>query len=227
MRKFFARFGAPIALTMVTVLALWLPHFFFHVSQSTLILTLTLVAILWYTWETRRMQGALAKQTGELVYQRRLSILPKLSVGFGRQNLFPQGIGDFLQLTNIGNGTAVNISVDDIELQYEEGAVAWITFQRYVFLEPTKSTSALPKTAHLRMWIRNPNVASENMVQAIVPELYSEEPAMFLKKCMDDQNVTIAVRFQDIDGTSYLQSAILGLDQQQPYSLELGATRLL
>jgi hypothetical protein len=85
MKRALARFGAPAILLVFAVTLLWVPHFFVNVSQSTLILTLTFFTVLWYTWETRTMQEAVTKQTHELVYQRRLSVLPNLSVGFTRK----------------------------------------------------------------------------------------------------------------------------------------------
>jgi hypothetical protein len=172
---------------------------------------------------------AIANQTTELIYQRRLSILPKFSVGFSRrQPPFPGKIFDCLELVNIGNGTAVNVSVDDIEVKYETDASACIRFGKFLFIEPTKSSSKIDKVAPIPLFIDNENNINydsddfDAFVKAEVPEQYRDEPTMFLQKHANEKRIAILVRFQDIDGTRYKQSAILGLDQDKPYPLELG-----
>jgi len=195
------------------MLALWLPHYFFNVSQQTLILTLTLFAILWYTWETRRMQLAVARQTSELIYNRRLSILPKLSVGFTRQNvMFPPHVVDCLELRNIGNGAAVNIAIDDISLRYEQNAFAIIRFDRFVFLEPNKDNSNTQKFAHLRIFIDNEVPAPEDPIEFAtwsIPSDFRSNPIAFVGKYFREQKITLVVRFQDVDGYSYSQSVTM------------------
>jgi hypothetical protein len=215
-------------LTVATILALWLPHFFMNASQQTVILTITLIAILWYAWETRKMQKAMTDQTEELIYQRRLSILPKFSVGFSRRQADFRGkIFEVLELVNIGNGTAVNISIDDIEVTYEAGATARIRFGKFLFIEPTKSNSKIDKVAAIPIFIHNEDIINyepddfDAFVKALVPEDYRDEPTLFLQKHAKEK-ITLLLRFQDIDGTKYEQSTILGLDQDRPYPLELG-----
>ena len=271
MNKQLSNWIAPVLIAAIAILALWLPHYLINTSQQTVVLTITLFAILWYTLETRRMQKAvrdqaeaascqireitkqteaiaeqtktaglqiheivaqtqaltqqteaITKQTKELIYQRRLSILPKFSVGFTRRQApFAGKIFDCLELVNIGNGTAVNISVDDIPVMYVEGATARVRFDRLLFLEPTKSNSKIDKAAPIRFIIDHDNSAPETIKTALVQAHYRDEPAKVLQEYAKPK-ITIVVRFQDIDGTTYAQSAILGLDQDNPYPLELG-----
>lgn len=171
--------------------------------------------------------GEITKQTNELIYQRRLSILPKLSVGFVRRQAgFAGKIFDCLEVVNIGNGTAVNITVDDIEVTYEADATVWIRFGKFLFIEPTKSNSKIDKVALFPLFIHNENIASDDILKAVVPELYRDEPAKFLQNHAKEKKIAILARFEDIDGTKYEQSAILGLDQDNPYPLELGVPRM-
>jgi hypothetical protein len=242
----------PVAIT-VLVFALWIPHYVITTSQQTVVLTITLFAILWYTWETRKMQmavrdqakaasdqiaeitkqtEAITKQTSELIYQRRLSILPKFSIGFGRRQApFAGKIFDCLEIVNIGNGTAVNISIDDIEVRYEAGATARIRFGKFLFIEPTRSNSRIDKVAAIPLSIDNENIINyepddfDAFVKALVPEEFRDEPTKFLQK-HSKEKIAVLLRFQDIDGTRYEQSAIVGLDQNKPYPLELGVPRI-
>jgi hypothetical protein len=106
----------------------WLGHMVFRDQYSflqTLILALTLVALIWYTFETHRMQEAVGAQVDIAVRQTNLGILPifvayigSLQVANDREHLV-----DVLELENIGNGVALNITVDkiEVELEYEEG----------------------------------------------------------------------------------------------------------
>src|SRR6186997_440800 len=53
---------APLIITLLAILGLWIPRYFINTSQPTLILTITLFAVLWYTWETRSMQKSVRDQ---------------------------------------------------------------------------------------------------------------------------------------------------------------------
>src|SRR5205085_8988220 len=78
-----------------------------------IVLTLTLGAVVWYTIITRRMQIAVVEQVRELVHQRRLGIMPAVAA-----NIVSQGGSDFLELRNIGNGLAINIEIDSVEIRF-------------------------------------------------------------------------------------------------------------
>jgi len=220
-----AKWLPPIVIVAVTMLGLWLPHYFINVSPQTLILTFTLFAILWYTWETRRMQLAVVRQTDELIYNRRLSILPKLSVGFTRQNvIFPPHIVECLELRNIGNGAAVNIEVDDVHIKYEENAVARFRFDRFVFLEPNKENSATQKFAHLRIFIDNEALAPEDPTEFatwVIPSEFINNPISFLKEHGEKDRITLAMRFQDVDGLRYKQCVTMRIDGNNLSPLKL------
>ncbi|MGZ8843989.1 MAG: hypothetical protein ACXW18_10030 [Pyrinomonadaceae bacterium] len=226
MKKVFARFGQPVLLLALAGVALWLPHFFVAVSQSTLVLTLTFLAVIWYTWETRRMQLAVVRQTDELIYNRRLSILPNLSVGFTRKNvMFPPHVVECLELRNIGNGAAVNIEVDDVHVSYAENAVARFRFDRFVFLEPNRDSSATQKFAHLRIFIDNEANLPEDATEFatwVMPSEFGSNPISFLKAHTEEDRVTLAMRFQDVDGLRYQQRVTMQIDGNKLHPLKLG-----
>jgi len=82
------------------------------VSELTfLVLLLNLVVLFFYTKYARRMQQEVAKQveaaqaqTSELIYQRKLSVMPAF-------NVFPTAKGGkhALELQNVGNGVAIHV----------------------------------------------------------------------------------------------------------------------
>ena len=279
MNKRLSNWLGPVLIAGLAILGLWIPRYFINTSQPTVILTITLFAILWYTWETRGMQKAvrdqaaaasrqiaeitkqtqavseqtktaalqiqevvaqtqavknqteaIAGQTQELIYQRRLSILPKLSVGFTRQNVFvPPQVVECLELRNIGNGAAVNIAIDDIKLQYGENAFARIRFDKFLFLEPNKDNSNTQKFAHLRIFINNEDLAPEDPAEFAtwsIPLDFTTNPIAFFRKYTKEQKVTLTVRFQDVDGTKYVQSVLMGIEIDKLLPIELGTPRV-
>jgi len=87
-------------------------EFFRDSATVTLIYLLTLLVIIWYTWETRRMRKIALQQVGianqqarEMIRQTRLNIMPAFIA-----ELRASGSTRFY-LKNIGNGTALNIQV--------------------------------------------------------------------------------------------------------------------
>ena len=280
MNKSLANWLRSVLVIASAILALWIPRFFIDTAQhqqyyQVVILTLTLLAILWYSWETRSMQKAvrdqaaaatrqiaeiikqteavseqtqiaalqihevvaqtqavknqteaIAGQTQELIYHRRLSILPKLSIGFTRQNVFySPHVVECLELRNIGNGAAVNIAIDDIRLKYADNAFARIRFDKFVFLEPNKENSPTDKFAHLHIFIDNEDTAPPDPVEFAtwsVPLDYRDNPSAFFRAQTKEQEITLLVRFQDVDGASYSQSVTMGIEGNNLRPLELG-----
>ena len=94
-----------------------------------IILTFTLGAVVWYTIITRRMQQAVVDQVTELVRQRRLSNMPAFIAGIRRRDG-----GDYLELTNIGKGIAINVAIDSVQIRYPTFRVYSFSKQRDTFL---------------------------------------------------------------------------------------------
>ena len=66
------------------------------------ILLATIAAILWYSWETHKMKK-------EMIHQTELSIRPQLISYLDEK-------GEYFFIKNVGNGTAINVIVDDLYL---------------------------------------------------------------------------------------------------------------
>src|SRR4051812_6115307 len=77
------------------------------------ILALTLAAVIWDTIETRHMQVAVSRQVDELVRQRRLSLMPAFVASIRTRDG-----ADYIELTNIGNGIAINVTIDPVEIRF-------------------------------------------------------------------------------------------------------------
>ncbi|TAK63855.1 MAG: hypothetical protein EPO24_03885, partial [Bacteroidetes bacterium] len=76
---------------------------------------LTLVVLIVYTYYTRR-------QTKELIHQRRLSVMPSIFTQVISENNIRK-----LRLTNIGNGIALNVTIDDID-KYDSHEKGYFSF---------------------------------------------------------------------------------------------------
>ena len=66
-------------------------------TASEIVLTVTLLAVLWYSWETRKLRIQSEKHT-------ELSLKPQLEIVFQRAHF---------RLYNIGNGPAVHVRIED------------------------------------------------------------------------------------------------------------------
>jgi hypothetical protein len=73
------------------------------------VLTITMLTVIAYTIITNKLQRTSQSQLIELVRQRQLSIIPALL-----PELQGGGTTNRLQITNIGNGVAVNIHFDRV-----------------------------------------------------------------------------------------------------------------
>jgi hypothetical protein len=91
---------------------------------QTLVLFLTLIAMVWYTIETRRMQKAVAAQVKTLVQQTNLSIRPIFIAYIGEKRMRNEHdlAVDCLELENVGKGIALNITVDSVAVELEDDA---------------------------------------------------------------------------------------------------------
>jgi hypothetical protein len=173
-----------------------------------LILFLTLVVLIFYTIYTRRMQQAVVEQTKvanrqiqHLIYQRKLSVMPAFHVcpigKAGRRAL---------DLHNIGNGVAINVTIDPIPVSSDLGAGAIIKFGSLRFVKRDTSDYVTAHVSH---------------------DLESREPLHVLgivdplRSLVKEQNLlTLTLRFQDVDGTRYAQDVVLGVDENKLISTE-------
>jgi hypothetical protein len=116
---------------------------------QTYILALTLLAVAWYTVETRRMQRAVKDQVAAAARQTNVSILPifilEVHIKGDPEPLAPVPGGlvtrDRIELTNVGNGSAFNIEVEPLELKFGRELpsaypIPWLVFERVMKADP-------------------------------------------------------------------------------------------
>ncbi len=154
---------------------------------SLVVLALTLGAVVWYTFVTRRMQQAVVEQVRELVRQRQLSNMPAFVADVERRDR-----ADYLKLTNIGKGIAINIAIDDVIIRYPTLQPGRIEFD---------SVTMLPASESVLVESREFAVASSedgdpNSLTFLGPNAHYD--------------TDVNIRFQDIEGTRYLQTLRMG-----------------
>lgn len=85
---------------------------------QTVILALTLIAVVWYVVLTYRMQRAVTEQLAVSIRQVNLSILPAFVAHVGKNRAEDENRRpvDFLELENVGNGIALNVTIDTLHV---------------------------------------------------------------------------------------------------------------
>ena len=157
---------------------------------QTVVLALTLVVVAIYTHQTWLMQKAISLQT-------RYSILPIFIPEIVRGSQ-PE-IGDWLELLNIGNGVALNIQIDpiDIKLDFEAPRILPapnIEFE-HVTYSPPQGRAIVRHSSYLsKEEDREPMNRSLDWLWELTP--YRMRAASY----------TIKVRFRDVFGNKYVQA---------------------
>ena len=151
-----------------------------------IVLTLTLGALLWYTVITRRMQQAVVEQARELIHQRRLSIMPALVAKVNR---------DKFEVTNIGNGLAINIKIERTKIPFPSFNNCYHEFEEIFMLRPNE-TCVVPYEKYFEgnKLEKGSNISTLTHIH----ENYAHD------------KVTVPIRFQDIEGNTYGQTVIMG-----------------
>jgi len=162
-----------------------------------IILTLTLAAVVFYTIVTRRMQQAVVAQGSELVHQRRLSNMP----AFIANVRYVDG-ADYLELLNIGKGIAINVSIDNVIIRY-----------------PTSQSSFLEFKGALRI------PAGENALLKSIDEDGEQNKLTFLGRHAH-YDADVNIRFQDIEGTKYVQTLRMGKNGYEHGFVKLDDSRM-
>jgi|SRR5215216_1291231 len=153
-----------------------------------IVLTFTLAAVVWYAIITRRMQQAVADQVRELVHQRQLSILPAFVASIQRRDN-----ADYLELNNIGNGIAINISIDPIEIRFPSLESRQIIFETVLMLAPREKIC----------------IGSKDLFKS--GKEYKANHLTFLVRHAH-YNAILNIRFQDIEGNKHMQTLKMGID---------------
>jgi hypothetical protein len=150
------------------------------------ILALTLGALLWYTIVTRRIQRAMVAQVDELVRQRQLTTMPAFVATIRRRD------GDYLELTNIGKGIAVNVTVDDVIIRYPTLASGHIEFVPVIRI-PAGELALM-----------------ESMHFVITGSEEGDKNSLTFLGSQAHYDADVTIRFQDIEGTKYAQTVRMG-----------------
>lgn len=176
-----------------------------YVYVQTVVLALTLIAIVWYTYETRRMQQAVTEQISLAVRQTNLSIQPVFTVHVGESQteLHNRRHLDRLELENIGNGVALNIQIDIIFLNLSYSVPTLlpdphIIFERIVVIEK----GARVPVEHT-IWANKEHTEGSNITESL--DLMRE-----LSPPRAEKDYEMKVRFSDIIGNRYVQTIHIG-----------------
>jgi hypothetical protein len=149
-----------------------------------IVLTLTLGALVAYTVITHRMQKAVAAQVREIVRQRRLSIMPALVARVS---------GDKFEVTNIGNGLALNIKIARTKIPFPSFHNSYYEFEEVFLLRPSETSAVLYEEYF----------EGGKQEKGFGDLVHIDEPYAHDK-------VIVPIRFQDLDGNTYGQTLIMG-----------------
>jgi hypothetical protein len=172
---------------------------------QTIILALTLLAVLWYTIETRRMQKAVAAQVELSVRQVNLSVLPFFVAyvgAVGVENELGKPI-DALELENIGNGVALNVMIDSLDIEFGgEMQERQIWPDAYLSFDPLMS---IPKRA--KALVTHVSFVSKEQENNRIPQF---DWMHHLKPPRAAKNYEMKIRFMDVLGNRYVQIIHVG-----------------
>ncbi len=165
---------------------------------QTIILALTLLAVLWYTIETRRMQKAVAAQV-------QLSVLPFFVAYVGDvqvENELGRSI-DALELGNIGNGVALSVTIDDIDIEFGgEMQERQIWPDAYLTFDPLMSVPNGVKAL-----VTHVSFVSKEQENNRIPQF---DWMHHLKPPRAAKNYEMKIRFMDVLGNRYVQVIHVG-----------------
>lgn len=161
------------------------------------------IALLFYSFQTWKMQLAVTNQSKDLSHQVKLSILPAFVVEFVNDPDLQ------VQLRNVGNGAAIDILPDEVVFH-------WVNENAKVF-EPLKI--AFDKVTLLRtgedVTMKHTSyglTGSEMENRSLVSRLTEE--------CAGDKVFELKVHFRDIEGTEYKQTIFMGKGGIRPTVVE-------
>lgn len=137
------------------------------------------------------MQQAVVGQVRELARQRQLSNLPAFVAGIKHRDG-----ADYLELTNIGKGIAINMTIDPVVIRYPTMRPGRIQFDGALMVRagetiPVESTE-FPITSS------DPSSDEGNRNSLTFLGTHAH------------YDVDVNIRFQDIEGTNYLQTLRMG-----------------
>jgi hypothetical protein len=162
-----------------------------------------------------------ARQISEMVRLRRLSLLPKLTARMKATDN-PFG-GAALNLTNVGNGTAVNVSVEFPIIHWDDRTTVRVWC--YPFQSILPATKSESNSAEMEIHLGESDGSQESMESISVSGLLGRfaGPDVFFDR------FTLRLTFEDISGTKYTQDITLDDDirtgEFRYYTYALGSVR--
>lgn len=139
-----------------------------------------------------KSEQSLSSQVRELVNQRRLSIMPALLAQIayrGNESVHRE----FFVLTNIGNGIAINIRINRVELPFPTTESGHMIFSPLLMLNKGDEGIVHTKTF---VWGADEEGESNNFT--------------FIKEGNAHFSIPIHIKFQDIEGNEYVQTLHMG-----------------
>jgi hypothetical protein len=142
--------------------------------------------------EIARQVEAAHKQTEELIYQRNLSVMPAFNVWTEGKAGKPA-----LALCNIGNGVAINVSVDPVHVKSHLAAGTIVKFDWLPVVNKNTTGFAFATVIH--------DLQSDRSLHVI--EIVDPFHSFF------EDGQPLAIQFQDLNGASYVQNLTLLKDE--------------
>ncbi len=164
------------------------------------VLTLTLIVLFIYTYYTFKLQKITKNQTNEIIKQRRLSIMPSLIHDITTKNMVP--VLENFSVRNIGNGPAINISIDKIWFRHS------IQRNKDVYAKIKSIGCLLPNEEKVEVFECYTNndayVGNSDKAQNLLNSIKRDGIYNGLIK--------ITFKFQDIEGNYYKQENTLDIE---------------
>jgi hypothetical protein len=185
---------------------------------QTFVLTLTLFTIVWYTFETYRMQKAVSAQLGISIRQVNLSVLPFFiaHVGKGQADNELHRPVDILELENIGKGEALNVTVDRLDIvmtgdtvQEQEGLDELLPGP-YIIFDPTMIIRADDEEM----------ITHRSYIQGQDEPTETFDWLKHLKPARATIDYDLKIRFMDVLGNRYVQTVHIGKSGSWPDVVE-------
>lgn len=201
-RVFWFIFGTFIVIGIISAFLSGMSDRWMYIQ--TVVLALTLLVISIYTFLTREMQQAMVKQTN-------VSILPVIEIEIYLEGgTVPYGRGaliavrePFLELENIGNGTALNVTIDDIQIKDSMSTDWGIMGGDPVWFMPLSSLAPKEKQ-------RIQDIQLIDIQRAKISRQGRPDTLKHLHPAIARSDYELVVRFSDILGNKYAQIYTLG-----------------
>lgn len=171
---------------------------------QTVVLTLTLIVVVWYTYLTHKVQEAMVQQTN-------VNILPIIEIDLFLEGgtaqtddgLLIEVRQSYLRLRNIGNGTALNVTIDDMlikdsmssPLGYYLGDPLW--FGTLSSLAPNEARKIHDEQFYDRQNTKIVGMGRPNILKYLSPGIARRD-------------YQLVIRFSDMLGNKYAQIYTIG-----------------